>query len=72
LNIAYASLNMSTWLRGDLAGQALIGKKVGVFPDVRLKEEKWYGQSLDKGGLDWPPSPTSQPRVPFDKRYRRI
>jgi len=30
----------------------MIGKKVGVFPDVRFKEGKWYGQNYDAGGLD--------------------
>src|SRR2546430_7869196 len=27
-------------------------KRVGVFPDVRLRPGKWYGQNFDPGGLD--------------------
>ena len=49
---AYISLAFATWLRGEYSAEVMIGKKVGVFPDVRLKEEKWYGQNLDRGGLD--------------------
>jgi len=27
-------------------------KRSGVFPDVRFKEGKWYGQNFDPGGID--------------------
>jgi putative DNA primase/helicase len=30
----------------------MLGKKVGIFPDVRLREGKWYGQNFDPGGID--------------------
>jgi putative DNA primase/helicase len=49
---AYAPLNFSTWLKGEFSTEVLIGKKVGIFPDVRFKEAKWYGQNLDAGGID--------------------
>ena len=42
---AYASLSFHTWLRGEYSSEVLIGKKVGVFPDVRFKDVKWYGQN---------------------------
>jgi hypothetical protein len=44
--------NFHSWLRGEYSAEALIGKKVGVFPDVRLKEGRWYGQNFDPGGID--------------------
>jgi putative DNA primase/helicase len=49
---AYVSLSFHTWLKGEYSAQAMIGKKVGVFPDVRFKEGKWYGQTFDPGGID--------------------
>jgi putative DNA primase/helicase len=49
---AYVSLAFPTWLRGEYSSEVMLGKKVGVFPDVRLKEGKWYGQNFDAGGLD--------------------
>jgi putative DNA primase/helicase len=48
----YMPLEISTWMKGEFWGEAMIGKKVGVFADLRLKEPKWYGQSLDPGGID--------------------
>lgn len=49
---SYVSLSFHSWLKGEFSAEALIGKKVGVFPDVRLKEGKWYGQNFDPGGVD--------------------
>jgi putative DNA primase/helicase len=49
---AYVSLNFNTWMKGEFSAQAMIGKKVGIFPDVRFREAKWYGQNLDPGGID--------------------
>ncbi|HKF12905.1 MAG TPA: phage/plasmid primase, P4 family [Xanthobacteraceae bacterium] len=49
---AYASLSFHTWFRAEYSSEVLIGKKVGVFPDVRFKEGKWYGQNYDPGGID--------------------
>jgi putative DNA primase/helicase len=49
---AYVSLTFHNWLKGEHSAEALLGKRVGVFADVRLKEGKWYGQNFDPGGLD--------------------
>jgi P4 family phage/plasmid primase-like protien len=49
---AYAALSFHDWLKGEYSKEALMGKKVGCFPDVRFKEGHWYGQSYDPGGID--------------------
>ena len=49
---AYAGLSFHDWLKGEYSKEALMGKKVGCFPDVRFKEGKWYGQNYDPGGID--------------------
>ena len=49
---AYVSLAFHTWLKGEFSAEAMIGKRSGVFPDVRFKEGKWYGQNFDPGGID--------------------
>jgi putative DNA primase/helicase len=49
---AYVSLSIHDWLRGDYSKEAMLGRKVGVFPDVRLREGKWYGANFDPGGID--------------------
>jgi len=49
---AYAGLSFHDWLKGEYSKEALMGKKVGCFNDVRFKEGKWYGQSYDPGGID--------------------
>jgi putative DNA primase/helicase len=48
----YVSISFHTWLKGDYSAEALIGKRVGVFPDVRFKPGKWWGQNFDPGGID--------------------
>jgi putative DNA primase/helicase len=48
----YVSLAFHTWLKGEFSAEAMIGKRSGVFPDVRFKEAKWYGQNFDPGGID--------------------
>jgi putative DNA primase/helicase len=48
----YVSLAFHTWLKGEFSAEAMIGKRSGVFPDVRFKEPKWYGQNYDPGGID--------------------
>lgn len=48
----YVSLAFHTWLKGEFSAEAMIGKRSGVFPDVRFKEGKWYGQNFDPGGID--------------------
>jgi putative DNA primase/helicase len=36
----------------DTSGEVLIGKRLGVFEDMRLRPAKWYGANFDPGGLD--------------------
>jgi len=48
----YAGLNIHDWVKTENSREVLIGKKVGVFPDVRLKPAKQYGSSWDVGGID--------------------
>jgi putative DNA primase/helicase len=48
----HTSLNMHTW-RGENSRMGMIGKRVGIFHDVRLKPPKQYGHaSFDPGGVD--------------------
>jgi putative DNA primase/helicase len=44
---SYIGLSFHTWVKGENSASALIGKKVGVFGDVRLKPEK----AIRLGGL---------------------
>jgi putative DNA primase/helicase len=48
----YIGLSTHNWLKDDKSMEPLIGKKVGCFPDVRLRPPKWYGNHFDPGGLD--------------------
>ena len=49
----FASLEFDKWLGpNEFAREALLGKKVLAFPDVRLKPGKYYGQNFDPGGVD--------------------
>jgi putative DNA primase/helicase len=48
---AVVAPNLATWLKGEKSTQGLIGKKWIVFPDMRLKPPRMYGQNLDPGGL---------------------
>jgi putative DNA primase/helicase len=47
----YVGLSFNTWTQGDYSKEVLIGKRVGVFSDVRFKPGKFYGQSYDPGGI---------------------
>ena len=49
---AYVSLSSHDWLAGTNSKEDLIGKRVGVFPDVRFKPGKYYGNNYDPGGID--------------------
>ena len=49
---AYVSLSSHDWLAGTNSKEDLIGKRVGVFPDVRFKPGKYYGANYDPGGID--------------------
>jgi putative DNA primase/helicase len=49
----YCSLNLHTWHRSEFSRQGIIGKRVGIFHDIRLKPPKQYGEvSYDPGGVD--------------------
>ncbi len=50
---ACVSLSFHDWTRTENSHEHLIGRKVGIFSDVRLKPGKWYGQNYDAGGLDY-------------------
>jgi putative DNA primase/helicase len=50
---AFVSLDLDKWNLGENSGEVLIGKKLLAFPDVRLKEGRWYGQNWDAGGVDF-------------------
>ena len=50
---AYASLSFHDWTKTENSRAHLVGKKVAVFPDVRLKPPKNFGLTgYDPGGLD--------------------
>ena len=48
----FVSLSFHTWVKSDYSREKLIGKRAGVFTDVRFKPGKWYGQTWDPGGID--------------------
>jgi putative DNA primase/helicase len=48
---AYVGLSFSTWVTNENSRAPLIGKRVGVFPDLRVKTGKYYGASYDAGGI---------------------
>jgi putative DNA primase/helicase len=49
----YASLNFHDWMKTENSRAHLVGKKVGVFPDVRLRPARNYGLTgYDPGGID--------------------
>jgi len=51
-NNHHVPLNIHNWNRGENSKEGMIGKKVGIFHDVRLKEPKQFGAAgLDPGGL---------------------
>lgn len=50
---ACASLSFHDWMKTENSRAHLIGKKVGIFADVRLKPAKAYGLTgYDPGGID--------------------
>ena len=50
---ACVSLSFHDWMKTENSREHLIGKKVGVFADVRLKPAKAYGLTgYDPGGID--------------------
>jgi hypothetical protein len=50
---ACVSLSFHDWMKTENSREHLVGKKVGVFADVRLKPAKAYGMTgYDPGGID--------------------
>jgi putative DNA primase/helicase len=45
-------MSFNDWMRGEYSREDLVGKKVVVFSDTRLKAGKFYGQNYDPGGLE--------------------
>jgi putative DNA primase/helicase len=48
---SYVGLSFNTWAESENSRECLIGKRVGVFGDVRFKPERAYGASFDPGGI---------------------
>jgi putative DNA primase/helicase len=48
---SYVGLSFNTWTQGENSKEVLIGKRVGVFSDVRFKPGKFYGATYDAGGI---------------------
>jgi putative DNA primase/helicase len=49
----FAALDIHNITKTENSAQILIGRKVGVFADVRMRPAKWYGGNYDPGGLDY-------------------
>jgi putative DNA primase/helicase len=49
---AYAALSFNYWTQNENSHEHIVGKKVGIFADVRFKPAKMYGTSYDPGGVD--------------------
>jgi putative DNA primase/helicase len=50
-NRSYVGLSFNTWIYSENSKEVLIGKRVGVFADVRFKPGKSYGANYDAGGI---------------------
>jgi putative DNA primase/helicase len=48
----HTSLDIHTWHKSEYSRMGMIGKRVGIFHDIRLRPPRWYGQNLDPGGVD--------------------
>jgi putative DNA primase/helicase len=48
---SYVGLSFNTWIQSENSKECLIGKRVGVFADVRFKPGKQYGANYDPGGI---------------------
>jgi hypothetical protein len=49
----HTSLNIHTWRNNENSRQGMVGKRVGIFHDMRLKPAKQFGNtSYDAGGVD--------------------
>jgi putative DNA primase/helicase len=48
----HCSLNVHSWHNNENSRQGMVGKRVGIFHDIRLKPPKQYGNvSFDPGGI---------------------
>ena len=47
----FVGLSFSTWIYSENSKEVLIGKRAGVFADVRFKPGKSYGKNYDPGGI---------------------
>jgi putative DNA primase/helicase len=48
---SYVGLSFDTWVSTENSRAPMIGKRVGVFADVKFKEGRAYGSSFDPGGI---------------------
>jgi putative DNA primase/helicase len=48
---SYVGLSFNTWAVSENSKECLIGKRVGVFADVRFKLGRFFGASYDPGGI---------------------
>ena len=48
----FTSLNIHTWHNNENSRMGMVGKRVGIFHDMRLKPGKHYGMVYDAGGVD--------------------
>lgn len=75
---SYCSLNLNQWTSTENSQQIMIGKRVGVFPDVRLKPAKSFGfkgqSGYDAGGLSHQSQGLLLTLTSFDKLtiYRKM
>jgi putative DNA primase/helicase len=49
---AFTTFKLDTWTATENSYQTIIGKRLAAFPDESVKEKKWWGSKLDRGGLD--------------------
>jgi putative DNA primase/helicase len=50
-NQSSSRISVNTWAVSENSKECLIGKRVGVFADVRFKPGRQYGASYDPGGI---------------------
>jgi putative DNA primase/helicase len=48
----YLGLDIDLWTKGENSRAPLIGKRAGVFPDMRMRGSRRFGRNLDVGGMD--------------------
>jgi putative DNA primase/helicase len=74
---AYVGLSIHSWIRGENSAQRMLGKKVGVFADVRLKPPIQYGRDgFNPGGMDpasaeWLLSITGEDKQTIGRKFQK-